>query len=148
MSLINKYNKGIRFLLCVVDIFSEFAWVAPFKDKKEVTIVNAFQSILDSSKRKPSKIWINQGSEFYNSSFKKWLKDNDIEIYSTHNERKSFVAKRFIRILKNKIQKHLTAVSKNVCFDVLDNIVDKYNNTQHTATKMKPIDVKPDSYTE
>ena len=148
MSLINKYNKGIRFLLCVVDIFSEFAWVAPFKDKKEVTIVNAFQSILDSSKRKPSKIWINQGSEFYNSSFKKWLKDNDIEIYSTHNERKSFVPKRFIRILKNKIQKHLTAVSKNVCFDVLDNIVDKYNNTQHTATKMKPIDVKHDSYTE
>ena len=103
MSLINKYNEGIRFLLCVVDNFSEFVWVAPFKDKKEVTIVNAFQSILDSSKRKPSKIWINQGSEFYNSSFKRWLKDNDIEIYSTHNERKSFVAKRFIRTLKNKI---------------------------------------------
>ena len=84
-------------------MFSKYAWVVPLKDKKGVSIVNAFQSILNSSKRRPNKIWVYQGSEFYNNSFKKWLKDNNIEMYSTYNEGKSVVAERFIRTLKNKI---------------------------------------------
>ena len=71
MQLISKYNKRIRYFLCVIDLFSKYAWVAPLKDKKGVSIVNAFQKILDSSKRKPNKIWIDQGSEFYNNVFKK-----------------------------------------------------------------------------
>ena len=86
MQLISKYNKGIRYLLCSIDLFSKYAWVIPVKDKKVVTIVNAFQRILDNSKRKPNIIWVDQGSEFYNNSFKKWLKDNEIEMYSTRNE--------------------------------------------------------------
>ena len=69
----------------------------PFKDKKVASIVNAFQNILDSSKRKPSKIRVDQGSECYNYVFKKWLKDNDISMYSIHNEEKSVIAERFIR---------------------------------------------------
>ena len=73
MQLISKHNKGIRYLLCVIDLFSKYAWVVPLKDKKGVSIVDAFQNILDSSKRKPNKIWVDQGSEFYNNSFKKWL---------------------------------------------------------------------------
>ena len=81
MKLISKYNKGIRYLLCVIDIFSKYAWVTPLKDKKGTTIVNAFQSILNNSKRKSNKIWVDQGSEFYNAHFKKWLKDNNIEMY-------------------------------------------------------------------
>ena len=81
--LISKYNKGIGVLLYVIDLFSKYDWVAPLKDKKGVTIANAFQSMLDCSKRKPNKMWVDQGSEFYNSSFKKWLKDNGIQIYST-----------------------------------------------------------------
>ena len=148
MQLTSKYNKGIRYLLSVIDLFSKHAWVAPLKDKKGVSIVNAFQSILNSSKRKPNKIWINQGSEFYNNHFKKWLKDNDIDMYSTHNEGKPVVTERFIRNLKNKIFKHMTAISKNVYFDVLDDIVDEYNNTYHKTIKMKPIDVKSDSFFE
>ena len=71
MQLISKFNKGFRFLLCVIDIFSKYAWVVPLKDKKGVSIVNAFQKILDDSNRKPNKIWVDKGSEFYNSSFKK-----------------------------------------------------------------------------
>ena len=78
MQLISKFNKGIRFLLCVIDIYSKYAWVVPLKDKKGVTIVNAFQKILDDSKRKPNKIWVDQGSEFYNISMKSWLEKNDI----------------------------------------------------------------------
>ena len=99
MQLISKFNKGFRFLLCVIDIFSKYAWVVPLKDKKGVSIVDAFQKILDDSNRKPNKIWADKGSEFYNNSFKKWLRDNDIEMYLIHNEAKSVVAKRFIRTL-------------------------------------------------
>ena len=73
MQLLSKYNKGIRFLLCVIDIFSKYAWVVPIKDKKGVSIATAFQSILKQSNRKPNKIWVDKGSEFYNASFKKWL---------------------------------------------------------------------------
>ena len=98
--------------------------------------------------RKPNKIWVDQGSEFYNSSFKRILKINSIEMYSTYNEGKSAVAERFIRTLKNKIFKHMTAVSKNISFYVLNDIVNKYNNTVHRTIKMKPIDVTFDSYAE
>ena len=114
MQLISKYNKGIRYLLCAIDLFTKYAFVVPLKNKKGTTIVNAFQSILNRSKRKPNKIWVDQGSEFYNNNFKKWLKDNDISMYSTYNEGKSVAAERFVRTLKNKIYKHMTAISKNV----------------------------------
>ena len=146
MQLLSKYNKGIRFLLCVIDIFSKYAWVVPLKDKKDISIVKAFQSILKQSNRKPNKIWVDKGSEFYNAYFKKWLRDNDIVMYSTHNEGKSAVAERFIKTLKSKIYKYMTSISKNVYIDKLDDIVDKYNNTYHTRIKMKPIDVKDNTY--
>ena len=118
------------------------------KNKKGTAIVNEFKEILNNSKRRPGKIWVDQGSEFYNNVFKIWLKDNNIEMYSTHNEGKSVVAERFIRTLKNKIYKHMTAISKNVYFDVLNDIVDEYNNTYHRTIKMKPVDVKSDSFAE
>ena len=148
MQLISKHHKGIRYLLCFIDLFSKYAWVVPLKGKKGVSIVNAFQKILDSSKKKTNKIWVDQGSEFYNNHFKKWLKDNDISMYSIYNEGKSVVAKKFIRTLKNKIYKHMTAISKNVYFDVLDAIVDEYSNTYHKTIKIKPVDVKSDSFPE
>ena len=94
MQLISKFNKGFRFLFCVIDIFSKHAWVIPLKDKKGISIVNVFQKILKESDRRPKKIWVDKGSEFYNNYFKKWLKDNDIEMYSIHNEGKSVVAER------------------------------------------------------
>ena len=146
MQLLSKYNKGIRFLLCVVDIFSKYAWVFPLKDKKCVSIATAFQSILKQSNRKPNKIWVGKGSEFYNASFKKCLRDNDIVVYSTNNEGKSVVAERFIRTLKSKIYKYKTSISKNGYIDKLNDIVDEYNNTYHTTIKMKPIDVKDNTY--
>ena len=93
MQLLSKFNKGFRFLLSI-DIFSKYAWVIPLKDKKGISIVNAFQIILKKSNLKAKKIWVDKGSEFYNSSFKKWLKDNDIEMCSTNNEGKSVIAER------------------------------------------------------
>ena len=146
MQLLSKYNKGIRFLLCAFDIFSKYAWVVPLKHKKGISIVRAFQSILKQSNRKPNKIWVDKGSEFYNAYFKKWLRDNDIVMYSTYNEGKSVVVERFIRTLKSKIYKYMTSISKNVYIDKLDDIVDEYNNTYHTTIKMKPADVKNNTY--
>ena len=80
MQSISKFNKGVRFLLCVIDIFNKYAWVIPLKEKKYVTIVNAFQKTLNDSKRKPNKIWVDKGNEFYNRSMKSWLEKNHIEI--------------------------------------------------------------------
>ena len=147
MQSLSKYNKGIKYLLCVIDLFSKYAWVIPLKDRKGTSTANAFKKII-SKGRKPNKIWVAQGSEFYNQSFKDILKINNIEMYSTFNEGKSVVAERFIRTLKNKIFKHMTIISKNVYFDVLDDIVNNYNNTVHGTIKMKPINVTDYSFVE
>ena len=83
-----------------------------------------------------------KGSGFYNNSFKNWLQDNGIVMYSKHNEGKSVVAERFIKMLKNKIYKYVTSISKNLYIDKLDDIVNEYNNTYHRTIKTKPTDVK------
>ena len=105
------------------------------KDKKGITVTNAIQKMLDESNPKPNKIWVNKGSEFYNSSMKSWLQDNNIEMYSTQNEGNSVVAATFITTLKNKIFKYITPISENVYIDKSDDIVNKYNNTYHDAFK-------------
>ena len=148
MQSLSKYNKGNKYLLCAIDLFSKYAWVIPIKDKKGTSIVNAFKKIISEGQRKPNKIWVDQGSEFYNNTFKDFLKINNTEMYSTYNEGKPAVAERFIRTLKNKIFKHMTAILKNIYFDVLDDIVDKYNNTVQKTIKMNPIDVTVDSCAE
>ena len=109
------YNERIRFLLCIILIYSN----TKKKDKKGITITNAFQNILDESKfegNKTSKLWVYKSSEFYNRSMKLWLQDNNTEMYSTCNEGKSVAAERFITKLKNKIYKYMTAVSKKCIF--------------------------------
>ena len=133
-----KKNKGIKYLLCSIDLFSKYAFVVSLKDKKGFSVTNAFNKILKQSNRKPNKIWVDQGGESYNCDFKKWLSSNDIIMYSTFNEGKSVVAERFIRTLKNKLYKHMTATGKNVYYNVLD-------NTKHNTIKMKPKDVKDDN---
>ena len=142
---LSKKNKGIKYLLCAIDLFSKYAFVVPLKDKKGTSIANAFNKIIKQSNRKPNKIWVDQGSEFYNQDFKKWLSSNNISMYSTYNEGKSAVAERFIITSKNKLYKHMTATGKNVYYNVLDDIVNKDNNTKHNTIKMKPKDVKDDN---
>ena len=140
MQSLSKYNKGIKYLLCAIDLFSKYAWVVPIKDKKGTSIVNAFQKII-SEGRKPNKIWVDQGSEFYNNYFKDFLKINNIEMYSTHNEGKSVVAEIFIGALK----KNLTYDSyfKKCLFWCV-----KYNNTVHRTIKIKLLEVTDGYYPE
>ena len=87
--LISKFNKGFKFLLCVIDVYSKYTWVILLKDEKGITITNPFQKLLDKSNRKQNKIWADKGSEFYNRSMKSFLQNNNIEMYSTHNQGKS-----------------------------------------------------------
>ena len=130
MQLISKFNKGFRFLLYVFDIYSKYAWVIlfPLKDKKGITIINAFQKILEKPNHKPD-----ERSEFYNRSMKSWLEKSDIEMYSKHNKVKPTVAERFIRTLRNKICKCMASVLKKFYIDKLDDIVNEYNN-RHLRT--------------
>ena len=116
-----------------------------FETQKGITITNTFQKILKESSRKPNKIWVDKGSEFSNNFFKKWLKDNDTEMYLIYNEGKSVVAERFIRTLKSKIYKYMTSVS-NVYIDKLNDVINEYSNTYHRTIKMKPVDVKDSTY--
>ena len=83
MQSLSKKNKGIKYLLCAIDLYSKYAFVISLKDQKGISITNAFDKIIKQSKRKPNKIWVDQGSEFYNNNFKKWLSDNNIIMYST-----------------------------------------------------------------
>ena len=95
MQSLSRKNKGIKYLLCAIDLFRKYAFVFPLKDKKGISIVNAFNKIINQSNRrakgtsaqhvKPNKIWVDQGGEFYNNVFKKWLSDNDIITNSTYN---------------------------------------------------------------
>ena len=102
-----------------------------------------FQKRLDKSKgRKPSKIWVDKGSDFYNISFKKWSKDNDIDMYSIHDEGKSVIAGRFIRTLKNKIYKYMTSISNYLYINKLDDIVDEHNNTYHRTIRLSLLMLK------
>ena len=120
--------------MSATDLFSKYAWIVPLKGSEAES----------KGRRKPNKIWINQVGGFYNKRFKRFLKINNIEIYSTYNEQKSVVAERFIRTLNNKILKRMTAVSKNVYFDLLGDIVNKYYNTVDRRIKMKPIEIISD----
>ena len=95
--LLSKKNKGIKYLLCAIDLFIKYVFVVPLKDKKGISITNAFNKIIKQSNRKPNKIWVDQGGEFYNHVFKRWLSNNDNIMYSTFNEGKSVVVERFIK---------------------------------------------------
>ena len=91
-------------------------------------------------------MWVDKGSEFYNRSIRLWSEKNDIEMYSTHKEGKSVIAEGFIRTLKSKFYKYMTSVSENVYIDKLDDIVNKYNNVYHSTIKIRPFDVKSNTY--
>ena len=120
-------------MLFVIDILSKCVWVVPVNSKRVVTITNAFQKILDEPNRKPNIIWLNKDSEVYSKLIKSCRYDNDIEIYAIFNQGKPVVARRFIKMLKTKILKYMTSISKNACIDKFDVIVNEYNKTPYNT---------------
>ena len=133
MQTFSRFNRGVKYLLTVIDIFSKCGWLVPLKDKSGKSVATAFNQIF--KERKPTKIWVDKGKEFYNKDVKSL-----IELYSTENEEKSSVVERWNRTMKEKMWKYFSANSTSVYIDVLDDLVEQYNNTRHSSIKMTPVE--------
>ena len=134
-----KLNKGYRYLLTCIDIFSKFAWVIPLKDKRGITIKNALEKIF--KQRKPKFLWTDRGTEFHNKQVQDLLNENNIKLYSTNNsEIKSAVIERFNRTFKNMMYKKFTENNNTIFYNILDELVNNYNNKYHSTVKMTPIE--------
>lgn len=138
MQSFSRYNKGTTYLLTVIDTFSKFGWLILLKDKTGKTVAEAFKIIFKS--RKPEKLWTDKGKEFYNTKVKSLFKTHNIELYSTENESKSSIAERWIRTMKEKMFQYFTAHSTNKYINVLDDLVNDYNNTKHSSIGMTPVE--------
>ena len=136
----SKENEGFRYMLNVVDVFSKYAWSIPMKDKTALTTLNAFKQIVESSKRTPKHIWVDQGKEFYNKHMDEWIKENNIIRYSTYGEHKSAVVERFNRTLKTNMWKRFTAENTRNWINMLDKLLLNYNNKFHSTIKMTPTE--------
>jgi hypothetical protein len=134
----NYQNKGFRYMLNVIDVFSKYAWSIPLKDKRGLTVVDAFKQIVKQSGRVPKHIWVDQGKEFYNKNMDEWLQENNINRYSTHGEHKSAVVERFNRTLKEIMWKRFTAENTRKWIDMLDKLVHDYNNRRHSTIGTTP----------
>ena len=102
---LSSKNKNAKYLLCVIDVFTKYTWLKALKEKKGKTVLNAFIELVHESNRRPNKLWVDPGREFYNKLILEWLDNDDILMYSTHNEGKSVIAERLIKTLKAKIYK-------------------------------------------
>ena len=137
---LSRYNKGYKYLLTCIDIFSKYAWVVPLKTKQGQELVKAFQMIL-SSGRKPNKLQTDQGTEFLNRVLQKFLRDNNIDFFTVNSGLKASVVERFNRTFKNKMYKYFTAKNTLTYINVLPQLVSSYNNTYHRSIKVKPSQV-------
>lgn len=135
MQKFSKWNKGIKYLLIVIDVFSIFGWIEPLKDKRGETVANAFDKIFKSG-RKLEMLWKDKGSAFYNRYVKYLLNKSNMKLYSTENEKKSSIVERWNRTIKNKMWKML---SENAVYhDKIDKLVSDYNFKEHSSIKITP----------
>lgn len=134
-----KFNKGNKYLLTCIDLFSKYAWVVPLQDKSGKSIINAFSEIF--KERIPKKIQTDKGKEFLNQNFKIFLKSKNVSLYQINTEMKACIVERFNRTLKEKMWRYFTSSKKSEYLKVLDKIVKSYNNSYHRSIKMKPSNV-------
>lgn len=139
---LSQHNGGIRFLLTCIDIFSKYAWVVPLNDKTGMSLIKAFKRILRDG-RKPRLLQTDKGTEFTNSRFQSFLKKENIEFFTTQNERKASVVERFNRTLKTKMWKYFTAQNTYDYKPVLQKLVSAYNHSFHRSIKRTPDSVTP-----
>ena len=131
MSTYSTYNKGVKFLLAVIDTFSKYGWLIPIKNKSGLSVANALKSIL--KERQPKKMWVDKGKEFYN----KHVRDL-VELYSTENEEKSCTVERWNRTMKERMFKYFTEKSTYKYINIIDDLVHQYNTSYHSSIKMTP----------
>ena len=140
MKAFTKSNHGIKYLLAVIDVFSKYRYLIPLKDKTGKSVASALKTIFEE--RKPEKMWVDKGKEFYNKDIKEL-----IELYSTENEEKSSVVERWIRTMKEKMWKYFTDNNTNHYVDILPDLVEDYNNTKHSSIKMTPVEASKNELT-
>ena len=137
---LSKSNKGYKHILTCIDVLSKYAWAIPLKNKTGTSLINAFKKIF-KDKRKPEKLQTDKGTEFTNKLFQKFLKDNNIHFFVTYNETKAQIAERFNRTLKTKMWRYFSFANTYRYIDILQALVDGYNNSHHRSINMKPINV-------
>ena len=145
-SSLSKYNNNYKFILTVIDIFTKYAWAIPLKNKSGLSITNGFKTIL-SEGRKPEKLWVDRGSDFYNKTFKSLLKEygtgkaaSGIELYSTYSDLKAVFIERFSRTLLHIINKPMFINGDGNWVNILNDAVVTYNNNIHSTINMTPVD--------
>ena len=148
MGSLSSKNKNVKYLLCVINVFTKYSWVKSLKDKKGKTILNAFIEIVNESYSKRNKLWADQEREFYNKVMQRWLENDDILMYSAHNEGNSVIAERFIKTLKAKVYKKMTANDNRFYLPYLNKLVNQYKNTFHHSINKKKIDADYCALTE
>lgn len=155
-----RVNRGYKYILVVLDVFSRFAWARPLKTKTGAEVANAFRDIFQVG-RTPAKLWTDKGTEFWNQNVRHVLHGaafhnqtvrgmltvNNIELYSTYNEPKATIAERFIRTLRGKIETNYILTQSTVWYDILPQLIHEYNTTKHHTIGMSPTDAcKPENY--
>ena len=143
MQALSKQNKGYKYILMVEDIFSKYGWAVPLKTKTGIAVRDALKQIF--KQHVPKKLWTDAGWEFYNTEVKTLLKKHDITLYSTENEEKCSVIERWNRTIKTKLWKYFTANHTHKYIDVLDALIEKYNNTVNRAIGMTPTEARKPS---
>ena len=145
-SSLSKYNNNYKFILTVIDIFTKYAWAIPLKNKSGLSITNGFKLVLGenpqggSQLRKPEKLWVDRGSEFYNKTFKSLLKEYGTKIYSTYSDLKAVFIERFNRTLLHIINKPMFINGDGNWVNILNDAVLTYNNNIHSTINMTPVD--------
>ena len=139
-SSLAKYNKNYKFIFTIIDNHTKFAWAIPLKDKSGKSTTTAFKKLIETSKRKPEKLWSDRGKEFYNKTFLDFLKQNEIQIYSTHSDLKAVFVERFNRTLLDLIKEPMYIEGKACWLNHINSALDKYNNRVHTTTRMTPFE--------
>ena len=137
MSSFSRWNKGYKYLLTVIDVFSKYGWMVSLKTKTGKEVAQAFRKLFRNGH--PWRLWTDKGTEFYNKQLKPVLTANNVMLYSTENEEKSSVVERWNRTMKNIM---CTANNTQKYIDVLPSMVEKYNNTYHWSIKLTPSDAR------
>ena len=145
MGRLSKDNQCVKYLLTCIDVFSKYAWIVQLRNKTGQSLVDAFQSILNSG-RKPKRLQTDKGSEFTNRKFQTFLKREKIHFFTTHNvETKASIVERFNRTIKTKMWRYFTKHNTSTYLPVLEHFVDAYNKSYHRSIKRAPISVSVDN---
>ena len=133
-----KYNNGVKYILMIIDVFSKYGWAIPLKTKTGIAVADALKKFFKKQSPPPAMLWSDKGKEFYNKHVAEELRKNNIKLYSTENEEKASVVERWNRTIKTNMWKYFSANNTKKYIDILDQLVDKYNNTYHRSIGCTP----------